>query len=180
MLKLASDATIIETERLRLRRFVETDVDAINRLRADADFMRHLGNAESRDETASWLRYVSGFWQYNAGFWAVVSKETNQTIGWSGTWSLLEFDIGTVEIGYAVGREFWGGGLATEAAQAALAFAFEVRRAEAVCAVAAPENAASLRVMQKLGMRFGGKRFFPAYNREMVFHRIARAEYNRK
>lgn len=168
---------LYETERLILRRLTVEDTDAIFAMRSDHDFMRHLTKCETREEARDWIEFVSSYWKYNAGFWAVVHKETNQTIGWCGTWTLLEFEPGVMEIGYAIVKEFEGKGLATEAAKFALRYAFETRQALAVNAVATAENYGSHRIMQKLGMRFGGKQFFPAYNMEMVYYAISRAEY---
>ncbi len=165
------------TERLILRRLTNEDTDAIFAMRSDAEFMRHLTRCETREEARAWIEFVSSFWKYNAGFWAVVYKESGATIGWCGTWTLLEFEPGVVEIGYAIAKEFEGRGLATEAAKFALNYAFEIRRAVAVNAVATAENYGSQRIMQKLGMRFGGKQFFPAYNKEMVYYSVSRADY---
>lgn len=172
-----TDDNVFETERLILRQFVSEDAHAIFRLRSDSEFMQHLRRAESREESDSWMEYVSSFWRFNAGFWAVVLKETHETIGWSGTWSQLEFEIGKMEIGYAIAKKYWGKGLATEAAHVARDYTFRVRGAEKIYALAAPENIASHRIMGKLGMQIEGQRFFSSYNTEMVYYAINREQF---
>lgn len=168
-----------ETRRLILRRFVSEDLDAIYKLRSNADFMKHLSQAESPEEVSSWIEYVSKFWQYKAGFWAVVLKETEETIGWCHSWTLLEFPMGEMEICYAISPEYAGKGLATEAARVALDYAFNVRKAEKVNAVAMPTNYGSHRIMEKLGMHRSGQMFFPSYNMEMIYYSISLEEYSK-
>ena len=167
---------MFETERLILRRFTDDDASAIARLRGDAKFMRHIKPVESSAQAKSWMRMVSRYWSSdNYGFWAVVAKENGATIGWSGTWTLHE--TREVEIGFAIAPEFWGRGLATEAAACALEFAFQNRRARRVVAVAMPENKGSRRVMEKLGMRLEGVKFFRSYNLELVYYSLSAEEY---
>jgi RimJ/RimL family protein N-acetyltransferase len=169
---------MLETERLILRRFCDADVDAIAAMRADARFMRFIKTVETRRETVAWMRMVSERWtRENLGFWALVLKDTGATIGWSGTWQLWETN--EPEIGFAVAREFWGKGFATEAAQFALQFTFENRKAERTIAVAMPENAASRRVLEKLGMRFMQTRYFGSYGLTLVYYGITKNEYAR-
>ncbi len=169
-----------ETERLILRRFGDEDRDAIYRLRSNPEFMQYLTRVESREESGFWIEYFSRFWKYNAGFWAVVLKETGETVGWCGTWSLLEFEIGKMEIGAAIAKKYSGRNLATEALQVALEYTFNVRGAENVYALRTPNNLASHRITEKLGMRLEGQRFFPSYKKEMVYHAITREEFERK
>ena len=169
-----------ETERLILRRFQAEDQDAICALRSDSEFMKYLARTETREESNSWIEYVSRFWKYNAGFWAVVLKETNETIGWCGSWSLLEFEIGKMEIGAAIAKKYAGRNLATEALRVALDYTFTVRGAEKVYALRTPNNVASHRITEKLGMQLEGQRFFPSYKMEMVYHAITRVQFEQK
>lgn len=169
---------MFETERLILRQFEDRDVDPIARLRADARFMRFIKAPESRSETVSWMRMVSRYWETdNFGFWAVVLKETSEVIGWSGTWLLWETK--EPEIGFAVTPALWGKGLGTEAASFALEYTFENRRAEKAVALTMPENQASRRVMEKLGMRFDEERYYGSYGLTLTRYRITKEEYAR-
>ncbi len=169
---------MFETKRLILRRFTEKDAEAIYALRSDAEFMRYIKSPETRQASLSWLRMVSRYWETeNFGFWAVLAKDTGETIGWSGTWILQE--TWETEIGFAIARKFWGQGLATEAAEVALKYGFENRRSDRVVALAKPENTASRRVMEKLGMQFERQRFFKSYNLELVYYSLEQENYAR-
>jgi ribosomal-protein-alanine N-acetyltransferase len=169
---------MFETERLILRQFEEADVNSIAAMRADARFMRFIKAPEARRETVSWMRMVSRYWETdNFGFWAVVLKETNEVIGWSGTWLLWETK--EPEIGFAVTPAYWGKGLGTEAASFALKYTFENRSAETVIALTMPENLASRRVMEKLGMHFDDEKYYGSYGLTLARYLITNKEYAR-
>jgi RimJ/RimL family protein N-acetyltransferase len=87
--------------------------------------------------------------------WAVVERETDALIGHCGL-RYLE-DTSDVELLYGLGRRFWGRGVATEAGRASLGYGFEQAGLSRIVALAKPENAASRRVMEKLGMTFEGE-----------------------
>lgn len=168
-----------ETERLILRRFADEDVDAIHKMRSDAEFMRFIHKTESRSQAKNWINMVSRYWETSGfGFWAVVSKETNETIGWSGTWNLAE--TSEPEIGFAIAKAFWGKGLATEAANFALKYTFEKRHARKVVAVTMPENAASRRVMEKIGMSFESQIYYKSYGLELALYAMTRTDFKTK
>ena len=161
-----------------MRQFEDADVDAIAALRGDALFMRFIKPVESRGETASWIKMVSRYWDTdNFGFWAVILKETGAVIGWSGTWVLRETK--EPEIGFAVASRFWGKGIGTEAAAFALKYTFENRRAERAVALTMRENAASRRVMEKLGMRFEDEKYFKSYGLTLARYAITKNDYAR-
>lgn len=165
---------MLETKRLILRRLDETDVDAIYAMRSDADVMRFIREPQSYNESANWVKLVSSRWAgENIGFCAIIEKSSNEFAGWCGLWQLKE--TGEIEIGYAVAREFWGKGYATETANEFLTYAFEKLQLEKIAAVAQPENAASRRVMEKLGMRYDYTGEF--YGRDLVHYSITREEF---
>jgi RimJ/RimL family protein N-acetyltransferase len=78
-------------------------------------------------------------------------------------------------VGYAIAKEKWGNGYATEAAAAAVDHAFRRLKLERIVAVAYPENTASIRVMEKLGMKFVRTGEF--YAKELVQYAIGRDEW---
>ena len=88
------------------------------------------------------------------GLWATIHKETGQLIGRSG---LLPWTIdgqNEVEVAYLLGREYWGQGLGTEVAQAILDFGFDqLHLSRLICLIDA-ENLASIKVAEKIGMKF--------------------------
>jgi ribosomal-protein-alanine N-acetyltransferase len=167
---------MLETERLILRPLVETDVDAIYAMRSDADVMRFIRESQNRRESANWIELVSSRWtSEKIGFCAIIEKSSEKFIGWCGLWQLKE--TGETEVGYAVAKEFWGKGYATEAALEFLNYAFEQLRSEKIVAVAQPENTASRRVMEKLGMRYDYTGEF--YGRDLVHYSITMKEFSR-
>ncbi len=167
---------MLETDRLILRPLDEKDVDAIYAMRSDADVMRFIREPQNRQESANWVELVSSRWENEQiGFCAILEKPSEKFVGWCGIWRLKE--TAELEIGYAVAKELWGNGLATEAALCFLNYAFKKLKPERVVAVARPDNAASRRVMEKLGMNFVGTGIF--YDQELVRYAITRDEYAR-
>ncbi len=167
---------MLETDRLILRPLDEEDVDAIFAMRSDAEVMRFIREPQNRDESANWVELVSSRWEKEQiGFCAILEKPSEKFVGWCGIWKLKE--TGELEIGYAVAKEVWGKGYATEAALKFLDYAFEKLEPEKIVAVARPENAASRRVMEKLGMDFVKTDTF--YNQTLVQYAITREDYAR-
>ncbi len=165
---------MLETERLILRPLVEDDVEEIFALRSDEEIMRFIRGPQKRDESLGWIRLVSERWQDDKlGFCAVIEKATSKFIGWCGIWQLSETN--ELEIGYAIERTRWGKGFATESAAKILVYGFEELAADKLVAVARPENTASRRVMEKLGMKFVKTGKF--YNQMLVQYAINREEF---
>src|SRR6266550_1738098 len=83
--------------------------------------------------------------------------------------------MGTPEVVYNLAKAFWGRGLATEIARASLRFGFDERRFDRIIAVAKPENAASIHVMEKVGMQYEMHTTY--YNMDVIQYRILREEF---
>jgi RimJ/RimL family protein N-acetyltransferase len=166
---------MFETERLILRRFIENDVDAIFTLRKDAEIMRFIREPQqNRKESENWLHLVSSLWEVEKiGFCAVIEKASGELIGWCGLWRLVETN--EIEVGYAIAQKFWKKGFATEAAEKILAYGFDTLNLENIAAVARPENLASRRVMEKLGMKFDYIGEF--YGRDLAHYCITKEEF---
>jgi RimJ/RimL family protein N-acetyltransferase len=164
---------MIETERLILRRFTPDDVEELLALRTDPEVRRYLGDQSRERVEQRLLYYISHYEPHGFGVWGVVSKATGALIGWCG----LLFLDGTdeVEVGYGVAREYWGQGLMTEAARASLRYGFERAGLKRIVAIAIPENTASRRVMEKLGMRYEKEARF--YDHDVVYYAISRDEF---
>jgi RimJ/RimL family protein N-acetyltransferase len=89
------------------------------------------------------------------GLWAIIIKETGEIVGMIGLIQLQDEDENLTqdyEIGWHLKKSAWGKGYATEAAKAILDYGFEVLKLTTIYAVARPENTASLRLIQRLGM----------------------------
>lgn len=165
---------MLETDRLILRPLDKRDVNAIFAMRSDVDVMRFIREPQNRNESANWIKLVSSRWEQDQiGFCAIIEKLSREFIGWCGIWRLQETD--ELEIGYAVAKRFWGRGFATEAALKFLDYAFDNLENEKIVAVAQPENAASRRVMEKLGMSYDYTGGF--YGFELVHYSIDRDKW---
>ena len=144
------------TPRLLLRELTPDDIDALAPILADPEVMRFsLSGPETRDQTAAFITWCqeqyarSGF-----GLWAVVHTGDGQLIGYCGL-SDWEIDgVHEVEVGYRLDPHYWGQGLGTEAAQAALAYARKRLGRRRVIAIIEAANVASVRVAEKIGMRW--------------------------
>ncbi|MCP3984270.1 MAG: GNAT family N-acetyltransferase, partial [bacterium] len=89
------------------------------------------------------------------GRWASVLKETRAVIGFCGLKYLPELDA--VDVGYRFLPKYWGRGLATEACRASLDFGFTTLELEQIIGLVLPENVASIRVLEKVGMQPDGE-----------------------
>lgn len=146
---------ILETDRLVLRHLIPDDLDDLYALYRDPEIRRYFPDGtltyEETKEELEW--FLNGHPQHpELGLWATIYKENNQFIGRCG---LLPWTIeGTyeVEIAYLLAKEYWGKGLATEAAQAIAQYAFEQLHLSRLICMMFPENLASQRVASHIGM----------------------------
>jgi RimJ/RimL family protein N-acetyltransferase len=165
---------MFETERLILRKLNKDDGENVFAMRSDAEIMRFIREPQIRRETDSWIELVSSRWQTEKiGLGAVIEKFSGKFIGWCGLWRLPE--TGETEVGYALDKKFWGKGFATEAAARYLKYGFEELNFDKIVAVARPENIASRRVMERLGMTLDGTGIY--YERELVHYTIRKNEF---
>nr|WP_245769687.1 GNAT family N-acetyltransferase [Streptomyces indicus] len=172
----------IETERLVLRRWREEDVAAMAAVNADPEVMRWIGDGAVRDEAAtrSAIEAVERAWEHEGfGLFAVEVREGGRFAGFTGLAvpHFLPEVLPAVEIGWRLGREFWGKGYATEAARAALRFGFVDRGLNQILSISQPQNTASERIMAKLGMRLLHETVDPSAGRTARVHGLSRAEY---
>lgn len=149
------DVPVIETERLRLRGFTVEDKPAYAAMRADPDVVRYLVGGEAlipfAEEIAdSRIAAFRKAWSAGFGVWAVEDKETGRFLGQAGLARLERSS--DVEVLYALTRAAWGKGYAREAARAALAYAFGAVELRRVVAFVVPQNIASSRVLEAVGL----------------------------
>ena len=177
-----TDPVQIRTARLLLRPFTADDLAAHHAaVWGDPQVTTFLpgGQPRSLEETQLVLnRYLSCWERDNDAAWAVVLPESGRLIGECGM-SVKANRERDVEISYALASDQWGQGYATEVARACLHFGFEGFGLPYLRAVASPENAASRRVMEKLGMTFDGLIRYPVRTEEtLAYYRIERAAFN--
>jgi RimJ/RimL family protein N-acetyltransferase len=142
----------ITTDRLLLRPVTLDDADALFGVYADASVMREIVGGP-RDWQATLARIgqmVEHQEQYGFSRWAGVERSTGMVIGHAGIqcWP----DLPDPELGYTLGRRWWGRGYATEAARAWLGYAFGELGLGTVMLLVTPTNTASIRVAEKIGM----------------------------
>ena len=148
--------TILETERLFLRQLTTDDAGFILELLNDSAFIQNIGDRKVRtlEEACSYILNgpMKSYDQNGFGLYLVVLKETNESIGMCG---LIRRDtLEDVDIGYALLPDFWAKGYAVEAARATKTYAKEVIGLKRIVAIVDPANAGSIRVLEKLGLRF--------------------------
>ena len=144
----------LRTARLLLRPLELADLDAMRLVFLDERVSRFVGDGRVWDQTAaaSWLSRAQAHLDGQGfGSLAVVEVATGRTIGEAG---LILLEGGPqVELTYTLAHDAWGAGFATEAARAVVAWGFGSVGLQRIVAVVHPQNAASLRVVEKLGMR---------------------------
>ena len=142
--------TSLETERLRLRQFREADLEAYAAIVADPETMTYMGGPRDRARAWSDIAWCLGHWRLRGyGLWAADETVSGRLVGRIGL--LNPEGWPGLEVGWLVARSHWGRGLATEGARAALAYAFDELGADHVISLIRPDNAASIRVAEKLG-----------------------------
>jgi len=155
---------VLTTERLALRGFTERDLDELAEITADPEVNRYLGAGRPLDRASTWrsMALALGHWQLRGyGMWLVVERSSGRLVGRAGLWSPEGWP--GLEVGWLIARPRWGEGLATEAGRACVDYAFGVLGADHVISVIHPDNAASIRVAEKLGETFERKVEFLGY-----------------
>jgi RimJ/RimL family protein N-acetyltransferase len=148
------------TDRLTLRRPAATDARAIESLISERDvaqFTSNIPHPYPRGAAAIWLAQLLDSVEI---VWAIERREDEAVIGCIDLRLIREHR--TAVPGFWIGKPFWGKGYASEALGAVLAYAFDVRRVARVDVRAMPENAASIRVQEKLGFVLTGRGTDPA------------------
>jgi ribosomal-protein-alanine N-acetyltransferase len=150
----AFDVPMIRTDRLLLRGFTEDDLGPCHALFNDPEVTRYLpmkGEPVAMERVERAIARIGEHWRdHGYGIWAVADASSDRFLGQCGLNAVEE--AGETEVLYELAREAWGRGLATEAAAAAVGFAFHEAGLERIVAYAVAENTASTRVMEKLGM----------------------------
>tara|TARA_B110001452_G_C15124742_1_gene391997 strand:+ start:78 stop:620 length:543 start_codon:yes stop_codon:yes gene_type:complete len=151
----------IVTERLILREVTASDIEGMFALDSNPEVHKYLGNKpiSNKNQALSAIEFLQQQYQERGiARWAVIHKETNEFMGWSGLKYLTEpeavngkFNI--YELGYRFIPKFWGNGYATESAKAFVTYAFEKMQLKSIYAIADATNKSSLRVLEKVGFK---------------------------
>jgi len=149
---------MLETERLRLELWQEEDWQAFRPIATDPRVMHFLTGGEPwpDEQTRRWVRWQTiVYWRFGFCMWKLRLRGEDRLIGFCGLQPLVVEGKADIEIGWWLAPDLWGKGLATEAARRALGDGFIRCGLRRIVAVAHRENAASIQVMKKIGLRYG-------------------------
>ena len=152
----------IKTSDTFLRKFTPEDLPVMSRIYADEVVMKYIGRGGAVDERATeqMLKAFMKSYEMNGfGIWACVDRMSGKIIGHCG-FNVLPV-TGDIEIAYLLDKPYWGKGIATSIALETLQYGFNELKLNKIVALAYPQNIASIRVIEKLGMNHEGiKEFF--------------------
>lgn len=140
------------TDRMQFREMTDADLDNMAALLGDPEVMRFYPAPKSREEAASWIQWNRGnYAEHGYGLW-IVETHNGEFIGDCGlTWQQVN-GAQKLEVGYHVRSDLHGQGFATEAAVACRDYARQNLAAKELIAIIHPDNRASERVAEKIGM----------------------------
>jgi RimJ/RimL family protein N-acetyltransferase len=147
---------ILETERLLIRQLTIDDANFIFELLNDPTFIQHIGdrNIRSVEDAQTYVLNgpVTSYAKNGFGLSLVILKATGEFIGMCGL--IKRDELEDVDIGYAYLPRYWHKGYAVEAALAMKSYAKETVHLNRLVAIVNPTNTSSIRVLEKLGMKF--------------------------
>jgi RimJ/RimL family protein N-acetyltransferase len=164
---------MIETERLLLREWQPADAEPFAALNADPEVTRYLRGPMRRDESDDLIARIRGHWQdHGFGLYAVEVKGSGAFAGFVGLAipSFLPEVLPAVEVGWRLAREHWGKGYATEGARASVDHGFGELGLRQVISIIHPDNVASVRVAERLGMTRGRDRIHPVTRTRLAIY----------
>jgi [ribosomal protein S5]-alanine N-acetyltransferase len=145
---------ISETERVILREMTPDDAESLYLLNDDPEVIRYTGDPpfENIEAARSFLLQYDQYRKYGIGRWAMINKTDTAFLGWCG----LKFSTENMEydIGYRLFKKYWNKGYASEAAAECLKLGFDRFKIQTIVGHAMKGNIASIRVFEKIGMRF--------------------------
>jgi len=172
-----AQTVILETDRMRFATWALEDWQDFQKIATDPLVVRYLGTGEPWPDSRVQefvARQRENWEKHRFCLWKLLLKDNDALIGICGLQNLPESP--EVEIGWWLAPEQWGKGLATEAARHALAYGFEVVHLERIVAIAQAANRDSLRVMERIGMRFEREAVHKGIR--VVLYTISREEFN--
>ncbi|HEX8069676.1 MAG TPA: GNAT family N-acetyltransferase [Pyrinomonadaceae bacterium] len=148
--------TVLETERLRLRRLIVEDAEFIVRLLNEPAFLQYIGDRGVRTlaDARAYLMQgpLASYEKFGFGLYLIELRAARVPVGICG---LLRRDVlDDADIGYALVSEFRGQGYAREAAAAVVAYARDALGLARLAAVVDPDNHVSIRLLERLGFRY--------------------------
>ena len=176
---------MIETGRLYLRPFETGDAQSLYHLNLDPLVLAFTGDVpfESVRQAQQFIKNYDQYRKYGVGRMAVIEKDKDAFIGWCGLkysagtneYGPDEYDAGEYDIGFRFFQSHWSRGFATESARACIAHGFKELGVSSIVGRAMKDNLASIRVLEKIGLRF--LKSFDFEGREGVIYCIDRQDY---
>ena len=166
---------ILQTERLTLREADVDDAAFVLELLNAPGFVQGIGDRGVRtlDQARTYIeeRMVGSYREHGFGMWVVTPRESEAPIGLAG---LVKRDvIPHIDVGYAFLERAWGKGYAREAAAAVLKLAHQSLGIDPVAAIVNPDNLASRRLLEKLGLRLVDVRQLPGWDQPSAYYLTA-------
>lgn len=145
---------LIKTARTWLRPLTIADAEDFYALNLDPEVVRYTGDMpfKSAEDAKEFLAKYDQYEKYRVGRWAVIEKRNSKFIGWCGLKYCPESN--EYDIGFRFYRDYWNQGFATETAQRCLVYGFEELKLKRIVGRAMVANTGSIRVLEKIGMRF--------------------------
>lgn len=167
---------IIETKRLLLRELDVSDAVHFFNLNTDPQVLKYTGDKPflSISESESFLKNYTDYTKNGFGRWAVISKDSNEFLGWCG---LKRNEEKLIDLGFRFFHKQWGNGYATESAHASLEYGFNNLKINEIIGRSSVDNIASIHVLKKIKMNFW-KHDSCQGIKNSVYYRINKTEYN--
>jgi RimJ/RimL family protein N-acetyltransferase len=174
---IAASGYFLRTPRLGFRTWTEADLDLALGLWGDAEVTRLIGGAFSREKVQQRLAHeIANQATYGIQYWPMFLLINHDHAGCCGL-RPYGSEPHVYELGFHLRRMYWGQGLAVEAGRAVIAYAFERRGAASLFAGHHPDNAASRRVLLKLGFRYTHDEFYPPTGLHHPSYRLGSENY---
>jgi RimJ/RimL family protein N-acetyltransferase len=178
--------TLLETDRLLIRRVGPDDLDDLVALNADPQVMQLVGPPLSADQSLELLqRMLTEYTQGPTGWFAAEQHSDGAFVGLVALKRISDTNRlalgprlcsgGEIEVGWRLRPAYWGRGYATESGRALLAYGFDELRLARIIALALKDNHASCRAIEKLGLRFVSD--YEVIGRPARLYEVKRAEY---
>ena len=169
---------VLETERLSLRRLTPDDAPFMLELVTDPSWIEFIGDRglKTVEDARAYIvdRYVAGYERHGFGFYRVALRDSDEPLGICGL--IRRETLDDVDLGFAFLPRHVGRGYATEAAAASLEHGWRDLGLRRVVAITLPANLRSIRVLEKVGLRFERMIRMAGDEEELALYAVERAE----
>lgn len=165
---------IIETERLRLREFDSTDGELIYELLNSPGWLKYIGSRSiaTIDDAVKYIetKIQKGYRESGFGFYLVELKASGAKTGMCGL--VKREGLDDIDIGFALLPQFENKGYALESSMAVIQYARNVLNIHKLAAITLPSNLSSIKLLEKLGMKFDKKINIPGDPEELLLYKM--------